>query len=182
MEILQLVDQLEQVLNRGYRLPLSSSLVVSEEQCMRLIDQMRISVPSAIKESERMIAERDRILNDARREAESIVEQARQHALGLIDQSAVTQAARQEAERIVAQSGEAADRMIVRSRDEAHALIRDAEDYTLDVLQQLVGQLGGSLQQARNGIQAIEESRLEPAPPESAPLPQAPAASKPKRN
>ena len=177
MEILQLVDQLEQVLNRGYRLPLSSSLVVSEEQCMRLIDQMRISVPSAIKESERMIAERDRILNDARREAESITEQARQHALEMIDKSAVTQAARQEAERIVARSGEEADRMILRSRDEANALIRDAEDYTLDVLQQLVGQLGGSLQQARNGIQAIEESRLEPAPP-----PEAPNVNNPKKN
>lgn len=182
MEILQLVDQLEQVLNRGYRLPLSSSLVVSEEECMRLIDQMRISVPSAIKESQRMIAERDRILDDARREAESIIEQARQHALEMIDQSAVTQAARQEAERIVARSQEEAGRMVLRSRDEANALIRDAEDYTLDVLQQLVSQLGGSLQQAKNGIQAIEESRLDPAPPESAPPPAEAAASKSKNN
>lgn len=182
MEILQLVDQLEQVLNRGYRLPLSSSLVVSEEECMRLIDQMRISVPSAIKESQRMIAERDRILDDARREAESIIEQARQHALEMIDQSAVTQAARQEAERIVARSQEEANRMVLRSRDEANALIRDAEDYTLDVLQQLVSQLGGSLQQAKNGIQAIEESRLDPAPPESVPPPAEPTASKSKKN
>ena len=170
MEILQLVDQLEQVLNRGYRLPLSSSLVVSDEECMRLIDQMRISVPSAIKESERMVAERDHILDDARREAESIIEQARQHVLELIDQSLLTQAAREEAERIVAQSREEGDRLILRSRDEANALIRDAEDYTLDVLQQLVGQLGGSLQQAQNGIQAIEESRLEPAPSPEAPM------------
>lgn len=182
MEILQLVDQLEQVLNRGYRLPLSSSLVVSEEECMRLIDQMRISVPSAIKESERMIAERDRILSDAQGEAESIIEQARQHALEMIDKSAVTQAARQEAERIAARGQEAADRMILRSRDEANALIRDAEDYTLDVLQQLVGQLGGSLQQAKNGIRAIEESRLDPAPQESAPPPAEPAASKAQKN
>lgn len=182
MEILQLVDQLELVLNRGYRLPLSSSLVVSEEECMRLIDQMRISVPSAIKESQRMIAERDRILDNARREAESILEQARQHALGMIDQSAVNQSARQEAERIVARSREDAERMILRSRDEANALIRDAEDYTLNVLQQLVGQLGGSLQQAKNGIQAIEESRLDPAPQESVPPPAEATTSKPKRN
>jgi len=173
MEILQLVDRLEQVLNRGYRLPLSASLVVNEEECMRLIDQMRISVPSAIKESERMVAEKDRILEQARSEAESIVEQARQHALQMIDKDAVTQQARQEVERIVAQGRTEAERMVIRSRDEASALIHDAEDYTLDVLQQLVGQLGGALQQARNGIQTIEESRQEPSsepePPASTP-------------
>jgi vacuolar-type H+-ATPase subunit H len=162
MEILQLVDQLEQVLNRGYRLPLSASLVVSEEECLRLIDQMRISVPSAIKESERMVAERDRILDDARSEAESIVEQARQHALEMIDRDEVTQEARRAAERIVAQGQEEAERMVIRSRDEANALVFDAENYTVDVLQQLVSRLSGVLQQAQNGIQAVEESRQEP--------------------
>jgi len=161
MEILQLVDQLEQVLNRGYRLPLSASLVVSEEECLRLIDQMRISVPSAIKESERMVAERDRILNDARTEAESIIEQARQQAMETINQDYVTQEARREAERIMAQSQEEAERMVARSRDDASALIHDAEDYTVDVLQRLVDQLAGVMQQAQNGIQAIQESQKE---------------------
>ena len=178
MEILQLVDQLEQVLNRGYRLPLSASLVVSGEECLRLIDQMRISVPSAIKESERMVAKRDRILDDARREADSIVEQARQHALEMINRDTIAQEAQREAERIIAQSRDEAERLVIRSRDQANALILDAEDYTVDMLQQLVGQLAGVLQQAKNGIQAIEESRQE-APP--APAPAAPVASRPSR-
>jgi len=161
MEILQLVDQLEQVLNRGYRMPLSASLVVSGDDCLRLIDQMRISVPSSIKESERMVAERDRILEDARREAESIIEQARQHALEMIKHDYVTQEAQREADRIRAQSQEEAERIVARSRDQANALIVDAEDYTVEMLQRLVGQLSGVLQQAKNGIQAIEESRQE---------------------
>jgi len=172
MEILQLVDQLEQVLNRGYRLPLSASLVVSGEECLRLIDQMRISVPSAIKESERMVAERDRILKDAQNEADSIIEQARQHAIEMINQNYVTQEAQREAERIVAQSRDETERMLARSRDQANALILDAEDYTVDMLQHLVDQLAGVLQQAKNGIQAIEESRHEAA---SVPTPETPA-------
>ncbi|MBI3960290.1 MAG: hypothetical protein HY328_15870 [Chloroflexi bacterium] len=178
MEILQLVDQLEQVLNRGYRLPFSASLVVSEAECLRLIDQMRISVPSAIKESERMVAERDRILNDAHTEANSIIEQAQQHAIEMINQNYVTQEAQREAERIIARSRDEGERLVIRSRDQANTLILDAEDYTVDILQQLVGQLAGVLQQAKNGIQAIEESRQE-APP--APAPEASAASRASR-
>ena len=42
MEILQLVDQLEQTMNRGWRVPLSPSLIVNSEECLSLIDQMRI--------------------------------------------------------------------------------------------------------------------------------------------
>lgn len=150
MEILQLVDQLEQVLNRGWRLPFTSSLIVNEEECLRLIDQMRISVPSAIKESERMVAERDRILADAQERAEEIMVLANQEAEHRKSQHYITEEARREAEQIVSAG-----------QDEALRMVQEAENYTLDVLQQLVTQLSGVLRQAENGIEAIEESRVE---------------------
>lgn len=150
MEILQLVDQLEQVLNRGWRVPFTASLVVNEEECLRLIDQMRISVPSAIKESERMIGERDRIMAEAQARAEVILEQAEEEAMRMVSQHFVAQEARREAEQIV-NLGE----------QEAMRLIQEAEDYALNVLRELVEKLGSSLRQAENGIRAIEESRAE---------------------
>jgi vacuolar-type H+-ATPase subunit H len=150
MEILQLVDHLEQVLNRGWRMPLTSSLVVNEEECLRLIDQMRISVPSAIKESERMIGERDRIIGEAHRRAEAILSQAEEEAMGMVSQHFVVKEARLEAERIV-EMGQA----------ESMRLIQEAEDYALNVLKELGEQLRTSLHQAENGVRAIEESRLE---------------------
>jgi vacuolar-type H+-ATPase subunit H len=150
MEILQLVDQLEQALNRGWRVPFTASLVVNEEECLRLIDQMRISVPSAIKESERMIGERDRIMEEARTRAEGILDQAEEEAMHMVSQHFVVQESRREAEHIV-NLGE----------QEAMRLIQEAEDYALNVLRELVEKLGSSLRQAENGIHAIEESRAE---------------------
>ncbi|RME52111.1 MAG: hypothetical protein D6790_19000 [Caldilineae bacterium] len=149
MEILQLVDQLEQVLNQGWRIPLTSSLIVNEEECLRLIDQMRISVPSAIKESQRMIAERDRILAEAQAQADAILAQAQHDAAEMVNQHFIVGEARQEAQRIVDLGHE-----------EAMRLVQEAEEYALGVLQELVEQLTGSLQQAQNGIRAIEESRM----------------------
>ncbi len=156
MEILQLVDQLEQVLNQGWRVPFTSSLMVNEEECLRLIDQMRISVPSAIKESERMIAERDRILHDARLRGEAIVTRAEEEAMKRVGDHYVVQEARREAERIVNMG-----------QDEGMRMIQESEEYALDVLRQLATQLGASLRQAENGIHAIEESRDEPDMPEA---------------
>lgn len=173
MEILQLVDQLEDVLNRGWRIPLSSSLVVREEECLRLIDQMRISVPSAIKESERMLAERDRILADAQTRAEQIIAHAEQQAIQIVSEHYITERSRDEAERI-----------ITHGHAEAVRMVDEAEAYALDVLYRLRDQLSSSLTQAENGIQAIESSQAAPdgaaadvgaeeAEPESAPAPSA---------
>jgi flagellar biosynthesis/type III secretory pathway protein FliH len=148
MEILQLVDQLEQTLNRGWRVPLSPSLIVNSEECLRLIDQMRISIPSAIKESERMITERDRILSDAQARAEQIIAHAEQQAIQIVGEDSITERAREEAERIIAHG-----------HAEAIRLVDEAEVYALDVLYRLRDNLHNSLQQAENGIQAIEASQ-----------------------
>ena len=148
MEILQLVDQLEQTLNRGWRVPFSPSLMVDSEECLRLIDQMRISIPSAIKESERMITERDRILSDAQARAEQIVAHAEQQAIQIVSEDAITDRAREEAERIIAHG-----------HAEAIRLVDEAEVYALDVLYRLRDKLNNSLHQAENGIQAIESSQ-----------------------
>ncbi|MBI1297525.1 hypothetical protein GC175_21510 [bacterium] len=176
MEILQLVDQLEQVLNRGWRMPLTASLVVNEEECLRLIDQMRISVPSAIKESERMIAERDRIMAEARSRAETMLDQAEDEAMKLVSQHFVTQEAHREADRIVAAG-----------REDAMRMVQEAEDYALNVLRDLVNKLGSSVRQAENGIEAIEETRRraglspsgDPLDIAAAPPPAAPSVAAP---
>ena len=148
MEILQLVDQLEQTLNRGWRVPLAPSLIVNSEECLRLIDQMRISIPSAIKESERMITERDRIISDAQARAEQIIAHAEQQAIQVVSEDAITERAREEAERIIAHG-----------HAEAIRLVDEAEVYALDVLYRLRDKLNNSLHQAENGIQAIEASQ-----------------------
>ena len=137
-------------------MPFSPSLIVNSEECLRLIDQMRISIPSAIKESERMITERDRILSDAQARAEQIVAHAEQQAIQIVSEDAITDRAREEAERIIAHG-----------HAEAIRLVDEAEVYALDVLYRLRDKLNNSLHQAENGIQAIEASQ---APQEQTPL------------
>ena len=129
-------------------MPLAPSLIVNSEECLRLIDQMRISIPSAIKESERMITERDRIISDAQARAEQIIAHAEQQAIQIVSEDAITERAREEAERIIAHG-----------HAEAIRLVDEAEVYALDVLYRLRDKLNNSLHQAENGIQAIEASQ-----------------------
>lgn len=123
------------------------------EECLRLIDQMRISVPSAIKEGERMLAERDRILGEARAEAQNIQEQARQHALDLMQEESIMVMAQSEADRIIEEGAVTAERMVA-----------EAEAYVLHLLSQLADDLNGALSQVENGIGAVQSQMHAPSP------------------
>lgn len=161
IEILQLVDQLEEVLNNGWRLPVGSSLVVNGEECLRLIDQMRISVPSAIKEGERMLAERDRILGEARAEAQRLQEESRQRAQNLVTEESIVAMAQSEADRILEEGAVNAERMV-----------HEAENYVLHLLSQLADDLNGALRQVENGIGAVQSQMQQDAASQNGRLPE----------
>lgn len=145
IEILQLINQLEQVFNEGSRVPFSQKIMVDEEACRRLIDQMRVSVPDLIKQAERTLGERDRIIAQANEEASRIVQMAREQATDLVEAHEVTGAARRRAEDILAEA-----------EREALAMRAEADDYALSTLRHLAEQLEKIQREVENGIKALE--------------------------
>jgi type II secretory pathway predicted ATPase ExeA len=73
MDILHLIDQLEQLVLRSRLLPFLRWVVVEERQLLDLIDQMRVAVPQELKQARRIAQERERIIAQAKEEAERIV-------------------------------------------------------------------------------------------------------------
>lgn len=142
--ILQLIDQLTETLNRGQRIPFTAYRIVHADELAQLLERLRISVPSSIRESERTLAERDRILADARAEATRLVEEAKQQAMEIVSQETLVVTARQEADRIVAEG-----KRLSRQRAE------EADRYAVDVLRELAQRLQGIAQQVNNGIEVM---------------------------
>ena len=97
MELQQLINQLEHVISQGKRVPLSQSIMVDEEAMRRVIDQMRVSVPDMIKQAERTVGERDRIVAQANEEASRIIQMAREQATDMVEHHELTEAARKRA-------------------------------------------------------------------------------------
>lgn len=154
IEILQLVDQLEAVLNRGWRVPFTSSLLVDEEECLRLIDQMRMSVPDEIRQAQRIIQQRDYILVQAEEQARQIISEAQAKSASssslqsVLAEHEVVKAAQQRAASILAEA---------RRRQEE--MRKEADDYALNVLRELSRHLELILTQVNNGIKALSSSQ-----------------------
>lgn len=149
MDIQHLVDRLEQALNESTRVPLSAFIVVNEEKVYSLLDQMRVAVPEEIKRANRIEAEKERILAQAKEEAERIRDLARQEANELVKRDAIVNAAQNRAEHIVE-----------KARRDSEALRQDADVYILDVLNRLEEDLMRTLKVVQNGLQKIQQEHV----------------------
>lgn len=148
MDIQHLVDSLEQALNESTRVPLSAYLIVNEEKVYSLLDQMRVAVPEEIRRANRIEAEKDRILAQAKEEAERIRDLARQEAGELVKRDAIVNAAQHRAENI-----------LERARRDADALRQDADVYIMDVLNRLEEDLTRTLKVVQNGLHKVESDQ-----------------------
>ncbi len=126
---------------------MSSLRMVDYNAAKEVIERLRVNVPGSIIESERMLQERDRILETAEAEAVRIIEQAKRRAQEILNNDALVSAARQEAERIIVDSQRSAQQR----RDEA-------DRYAARVLEELAEKLRIITKQVDNGLELLRQN------------------------
>jgi cell division septum initiation protein DivIVA len=135
------------MLAQGRPVPLSSQRIINADEFGQALERLRINVPSSIRESERMLAERDAILAEAQAQAQSILDQAGQKAREMLTDNALVVAAQREAERILDES-----RVVGQQR------IDEADYYAGSVLQDLAAKLVIISQQVDNGVRMLQNN------------------------
>ena len=80
MEILELIDRIEDLVEESSSLPFSKKVMVDSEALFFILKEMRENIPEEIKQAEWIHEEKDRILNDATKDANQILEQANKEA------------------------------------------------------------------------------------------------------
>jgi hypothetical protein len=153
-----LIDQLHVLISQGTSIPFSAYRLVRARDIEQLLERMRITVPSSIRESERTLAERDRIMNEARAEADRIIQQARQQAMEMLSERSLIATAQAEA-----------DRIIVEGKDIARRRTEEADTYAVQVLQDLAQRLQAIMHQVNNGIELMQDGQRLPAEPPEQP-------------
>ena len=151
MDILQLIDRLEELLDRGWHVPLTNMVAIDEDAFLNIVDQMRITIPQEIKNAREVGLERDKYVAQANEEARRIIAQAREDAAKLLDEHELRAVAEKRAEELLKQA-----------RRDAARIRAGADEYTEQQLREL-GQHVGELQRViRNGLSVVEQRRAKP--------------------
>ncbi len=145
MDILYLLDQLEEVLGAGSRLPLTSRTLVDEQEILDILDQIRVSIPDELKAARRLTQDRDQVIADARAEADRMLRDADAQASERVGEHHLVRAAE-------IRAADIEDRALRRAAD----IRREADAYAYRVLQKLREQISSVASTVDRGITELE--------------------------
>lgn len=100
LELQRQLQQLEEIILGSPRLPLTRRTLVDEEQLLKQLDQVRLSLPTTIREAEEVLRLKEEILTRSQEYAEGVVKQAKQRAAQILDERGIIQQAELEAQQI----------------------------------------------------------------------------------
>lgn len=145
MDLEAQINELEEMVSKSRRVPLSSSIMVSEKGIFDLIDQLRANLPEELKQARWIIKERSEMLDEARREADKIIAESRIKADEMITETEIVRAAKKEA----AENLEEA-------RSNARKIRLEAEDYADEKLANMEATLHRMVSTIRKGREKLQ--------------------------
>ena len=84
----QLIDEIEEYIDNCKYQPLSNSkIIVNKDEIDDLLRELRQKTPEEIKRYQKIISNKEAILNDAREKAQALINEATEHTTELINDS-----------------------------------------------------------------------------------------------
>jgi vacuolar-type H+-ATPase subunit H len=149
MDILYLLDRLEEVVRSAAPVPLTSRAMIDKQECLDVVDQIRLALPEEVKVARRVLSERDQIIAEANDRADQLVARAEEQIALRVEDEVVLQAARDRAQAVV----EGAER-------EARELREQADEYAARVFTSLLNrlrQVEGAIEEGLQGYRADQQ-------------------------
>ena len=112
-----------------------SKVVVPKNDLYDLLDDLRRDVPEEITRYQKMLSQRDAILEDAEAKADAIKLDAQEQYKAMVEEHAIMQEAYQQAEETVARANAEAQAIIDTARRQAEEIGNGAIYYTTDMLE-----------------------------------------------
>ncbi|MEM5767837.1 MAG: ATPase, partial [Bacillota bacterium] len=101
MKIEQLLDQLDTLLDEGMRVPFTNKVMLEEDVLERITDDLRHALPQEVTEAKKIVVDRQAILDEAQKEAQHIMDQAKGYVAKLTEESLITKQAQEQANELM---------------------------------------------------------------------------------
>ena len=134
----QIIEEIEEYIDRDCKFqPLSTTkIIVNKEHLDELLRELRMKTPDEIKRYQKIIANRDAILADAKAKADAMIEEAQVQTTELVSEHEIMQQAYAQANEIVTAATAQAQQILDNATNDANQIRIGAIHYTDDLLSQ----------------------------------------------
>ncbi|HCA88453.1 MAG TPA: cell division initiation protein [Streptomyces sp.] len=118
MDVQKKLDEIAETVGSARSMPMSASCVVNRAQLLALLEEVRGALPDSLEQARELLGGRERMVEDAHREAEQIIQAAHAQRGSLVSDTEVARQSQDEAHRILNEA-----------RQEAAEIRAEADDY-----------------------------------------------------
>ncbi len=102
LEVLEIIELMEDVVEKAITIPFSGKSLIDKDELADLLQEIRLHLPEDFKQAKWVKDERQRILDEANKEAVAILKSAQEQATAMVDEHEITKKAYAQANEIVA--------------------------------------------------------------------------------
>ena len=135
---------------------MSKKALVDPDKLLELVDQLRVTVPQDVAESEEILRKREELLNQSLGEARRIRASAETEYRSRVDENELVKEAQKQAEKIVEEAQQKAQRILDIADSDSETSRSSADKYSQEVLYKLEEEVANLLTTVRNGIEVLE--------------------------
>lgn len=133
MEIFTLLETIEEVLENCKTLPFSNKRIVDQDEILDIVKEIRLKLPDDLKQAKWVREERNRIIQEAKKEGEDIVKEAENRIIAMIDEHEITKKAYDEKQKIIETANEMAREMSEGTKEYADSILAEIEETILSL-------------------------------------------------
>lgn len=140
----ELLEELVALLEDSKDLPVVGKTMVDKNQIIDIIDEIKANLPPETRQAKAIVADRAKIINDAKDEAEAIINVAEQKRNDMLNENDIVVQAREEAEQIVEEA-----------KAQAKSVRNAASNYVDDLMERAENVLSENLEDFRQRRQTV---------------------------
>lgn len=128
MDVITLLDNLEDLIETGPKVPMIGKVMISKKEALDIIEEIVNELPDEFKKAQWVIGEKEKILKDAKEDAEAIRKEINDKLARSIENHDITKEAKIRSEEIIAAAQRDAKEMRLGARDYAGIILSELED------------------------------------------------------
>lgn len=150
MDALELLDELEDIIDKGASVPFSGRCLLEKDELLDVLQEIRLKLPDDLKQAKWIKEERQRILQEAQNEADGIIKTAEEKIISMVNENEITKKA-------IVQGNQ----IIEKARENAKAVEDSAYTYADNLLETIEKVVVSSMKDMEQCVAIVRNNRTE---------------------
>lgn len=138
MTVRETLELMDEMLDSALALPLSGGkCMINADKLRQLIDDIRVNLPREFEEADRIVQDRQRIIDEAKREADTKIKIAEERARRLVDEAEITRRVKEKASDVISLTQTQSKELKIAANEFAENILKTTEQGLVESLSQV---------------------------------------------